>query len=136
MAASTTRGINLNARKYRPNDPRKAFDTLLTSSIQDALLVSSYIRELRRVGLWPLDAQKHKLANVIEAFNKFEDRDISLELGFSIFPKPPHCRACVLDTRTKVANLMGKVLEGCTGLCLDCIKLGNDEVECRIKHDR
>jgi len=107
-------------------------------NMHDALQVSSYIRQLHRAGLWPLDPQRHKLATVIESFNKFEDRDISQTMGFSIFPKSPQCQACVLDTRSKLANLMSRILKGCKGLCLDCIdrdKLGNDEVECRIKHD-
>jgi hypothetical protein len=113
------------------------FSHVLISNIQDALQISSYVRELRRVSLWPFDAQKHRLDSLIQAFNKFEDRDISQFLGFGIFPKNPHCQACILDTRSQVANLMGKILKGCKGLCLDCIdkdRLGEDEIECRVKH--
>lgn len=100
--------------------------------------MSAYIRELRRVSLWPLDPQKHKLAAMIKAFHKFEDRDISQSMGFAIFPRSSQCQACMLDTRSKVANLMGKLLKGCKGLCLDCIdkdRLGSEEVECRVTHE-
>jgi hypothetical protein len=106
--------------------------------MQDALQVSAYIRELRRVSLWPLDAQKHKLSSLIEAFHKFEDRDISQYMGFSIFPKSSQCQACGLDTRSKVANLMRNLLKGCRGLCLDCTdkdRVEIEEVECRVKHE-
>jgi hypothetical protein len=110
----------------------------LTSNAQDAFQVSSYVRELRRVGLSPFDAQKQKLDTLIQAFHKFEDRDISQFLGFGIFPKNTQCQACILDTRSQVANLMGRILKGCNGLCLDCIDadaLGKDKGECRVKHD-
>jgi len=112
--------------------------TFLDVRLQDALQVSCYIRELRRVGLWPLDAQKHQLSTVLEAFNKFEDRDITQTMGFGIFPRNSHCQACVLDTKSKMAHLMDKVLKGCKGLCLDCIyreESGSYELECRIKHE-
>lgn len=111
---------------------------ILISNTQDAFQVSSYVRELRRVGLSPFDAQKQKLETLIQSFHRFEDRDISQFLGFGIFPKNSQCQACILDTRSQVANLMGRILKNCNGLCLDCIDadgLGKDKADCRVKHD-
>ncbi|KAE9376314.1 hypothetical protein N431DRAFT_501229 [Stipitochalara longipes BDJ] len=108
-------------------------------NLHDALQISSYVRELKRVNIWPFDAQKHNLDVLISAFNKFEDRDISQFLGFAIFPKDANCQACMLDTRSQLANLKEKIRKSCRGLCLDCIdkgRLGEDEVECRIKHEK
>ena len=102
---------------------------------QDAFQVASYVRELHRINLWPVNPQNQNLSAVIEAFNKFEDKDISQALGFGIFGKSPHCHACALDTRTKIAALMSKLMDDCRGLCLDCLDKGSRDQECRVKHD-
>lgn len=101
--------------------------------MHDSLQVSAYLRELRRLKLWPLDLHRMSIAAVIEDLYRFEEKEIGPSMGFRMHGRVHDCWACIFDPRNKIDQLIGQVKDGAIGICLDCLWVGSVE-KCRLGH--
>lgn len=105
--------------------------------LHDSFVVSAYIRELNRLGLWPLDLPHTTIATVLESLEAFEaPRELASAFGYRVFGRNSGCQACVWDHRAKIEGLIDEVSSVAKGLCLDCERQQNrTEGTCRVTHD-
>ncbi|KAH8892686.1 hypothetical protein GQ53DRAFT_862305 [Thozetella sp. PMI_491] len=101
--------------------------------------VSAYLRELRRLKLWPLAWPNRSINSVLDDLSHFEEKELGTSLGFRMHGRHPQCSACQYDPRTKLDLLIKKVELEAAGLCLDCLHRGSSPApggtECRVKHN-
>jgi hypothetical protein len=105
--------------------------------MHDCIQVSSYLRELRRLKLWPLELQEMSVANIIDKIYCFEDKDLGPSMGFRTHGRHVDCWACTFDPRGKLVRLAKEVDDIAKGLCLDCMLRGSSstgDLECRVSH--
>ena len=98
----------------------------------DSVRISEYMKELLRLGLWPLTTASHKSDLV----------DIIAKVRSGQFGGPglviDRCPSCQLDLSTETFLAVEDVLKVFQGLCLDCLKYGETKdgevARCRIPH--
>jgi hypothetical protein len=104
--------------------------------IHDAFVVSAYLRELYRLGLWPLVIQQMKITDVLDKLSAFDGKELAPSFGFRVFGRDHYCMACTFNPGLLIDLLMKRVMAEAGGACLDCVRKGDaEDVECRIKHD-
>lgn len=98
----------------------------------DSVRISVYMKELLRLGLWPLTA----------AFCKFDLVDIVAKVKSGQYERPllavDQCLSCQLDIGLETSLAVEDVLKVFDGLCLDCVKYGQPKdgevARCRNPH--
>ena len=106
-------------------------------NLHDCIVLSAFLRELRRIDLWGSSLSNRRISFLLDRFHEFEHNEPSQRLGFAPFAKQSSCPACMLDTQSKMAVLYQSILEGCAGLCLDCHYrqlYPEQKRECRVAH--
>jgi len=101
--------------------------------VLDTFVCAAYIRQLSRLGLWPVQLETRNINDVLSALNGFQEIDLGKQFGFDTRCRFALCDACSLGTKRKIDQLVKEVEQGVKGLCLDCVRNGPQKEGCRIR---
>jgi len=101
----------------------------------DVFKIASYIKDLSRVGMWPIGSHDHSVIYTLDkSLSLLEHRDLATDLGINVDTNSP-CTACRFNPKDVIKIVRARIDKAAAGLCLDCARSGCERAEnCRVDH--